>query len=259
MLMFVITLQETEYNKMEKADILEMTVQHLLQLKKSPNPNPDSSLGQRYKTGFKECVQEVKRFLGSTGISPGITDHLYSHLANYMVQSPHPCSYSNDAPPNPHQQQPHNSLSTSSPKPTVISSDHMMTSSARMVPLLVQTVSHVDTLAGSPVLPSGIIPLYSQTASSQALKRSTENHSLKLSPHDSLYGSKIYRSVFSIEENSIHQNITPHLLIHMSNNHLEICPGLPGSPGGSSRGLDTPSPGSSSSEHSCVSDVWRPW
>ncbi|XP_063741040.1 transcription factor HES-1-A-like isoform X2 [Eleginops maclovinus] len=58
----------SRHSKLEKADILEMTVKHLRNLQRlqiAAAVNPDPSVLGKYRTGFSECVGEVTRFLST--------------------------------------------------------------------------------------------------------------------------------------------------------------------------------------------------
>ncbi|XP_026230739.1 transcription factor HES-1-like isoform X2 [Anabas testudineus] len=58
----------SRHSKLEKADILEMTVKHLSNLQRlqiTAAVNTDSSILGKYRAGFNECVGEVTRFLST--------------------------------------------------------------------------------------------------------------------------------------------------------------------------------------------------
>ncbi|KAJ3595154.1 hypothetical protein NHX12_004458 [Muraenolepis orangiensis] len=75
----------SRHSKLEKADILEMTVKHLrglqrIQVTAAVNADP-SALG-KYRAGFGECVGEVTRFLSTCeGASTEVRTRLLGHLA----------------------------------------------------------------------------------------------------------------------------------------------------------------------------------
>ena len=87
--------QSSQFNKLEKADILEMTVKHLRtlqtqqqtqqqQLTQASDPNSNT----KYTAGFMECANEVMRFLKqSSGFSDEIKTRVVGHLANCLHQS----------------------------------------------------------------------------------------------------------------------------------------------------------------------------
>ncbi|CAB4068191.1 HESN [Lepeophtheirus salmonis] len=68
-------------NKLEKADVLEMTVKHLRQIRDKKN-SPD-----RYFAGYTTCANHVGQYLSSV---PGVNVHfardLMSHLGNQLTQ-----------------------------------------------------------------------------------------------------------------------------------------------------------------------------
>ncbi|XP_066296278.1 transcription factor HES-1-B-like [Branchiostoma lanceolatum] len=75
----------SRHSKLEKADILEMTVKHLRNMQRqhvaaavSTDPNV---LGQ-YRAGFNECMTEVSSFLGSAStVETEVHQRLLNHLA----------------------------------------------------------------------------------------------------------------------------------------------------------------------------------
>lgn len=81
-------LQESRFSKMEKADILEMTVQHLRAVQRREQRAPGGgggpggvSAASRYRAGFTECAHEVRRYLAAAeGVSASVHERLVSHL-----------------------------------------------------------------------------------------------------------------------------------------------------------------------------------
>ncbi|XP_034771293.2 transcription factor HES-4-like [Acipenser ruthenus] len=73
------------YSKLEKADVLELTVRHLRALQRSRAaalPIHDPSLASKYRAGFTQCVREVTQFLStSDGICSDVRSQLLNHLA----------------------------------------------------------------------------------------------------------------------------------------------------------------------------------
>ncbi|CAF0987539.1 unnamed protein product [Brachionus calyciflorus] len=71
-----IILNQTNHNpirnhKLEKADILELTVKHLKNLQKQKlnvSANEDPNVKSKYKLGYYECVQECLKFLSTDSI-----------------------------------------------------------------------------------------------------------------------------------------------------------------------------------------------
>ncbi|XP_078617043.1 transcription factor HES-4-like [Branchiostoma floridae x Branchiostoma japonicum] len=77
--------KDSSHSKLEKADILEMTVKHLRSLQRqqltaAARTNP--SLPGQYRAGFNECLMEVNRFLGaSDSVDTQVRQRLLNHLA----------------------------------------------------------------------------------------------------------------------------------------------------------------------------------
>lgn len=75
--------------KLEKADVLELTVRHLRKLKQNHllgvlNPN---ILHERYMAGFTHCAGQVSTFLaasGPVGADPAMQQRLMGHVSKYM-------------------------------------------------------------------------------------------------------------------------------------------------------------------------------
>ncbi|XP_058460942.1 protein hairy [Malaya genurostris] len=70
------------HSKLEKADILEMTVKHLENLQRQQNAMSqatDPNIMNKFKAGFNECAQEVSRF---PDIEPMTRRRLLAHLSN---------------------------------------------------------------------------------------------------------------------------------------------------------------------------------
>lgn len=65
-------LQPARHAKLEKADILEMTVKHLEGLRSEGAGSPD-----RFRAGYRHCVTEVSKF---QGIEPALKRRLVRHL-----------------------------------------------------------------------------------------------------------------------------------------------------------------------------------
>ncbi|KAJ7324612.1 hypothetical protein JRQ81_017632 [Phrynocephalus forsythii] len=91
----------SRHSKLEKADILEMTVKHLRNLQRAQMTaalNSDPTVLGKYRAGFNECMNEVTRFLSTCeGVNTEVRTRLLGHLAGCMSQinamnypSPHP-------------------------------------------------------------------------------------------------------------------------------------------------------------------------
>ncbi|XP_048361462.1 transcription factor HES-1 [Sphaerodactylus townsendi] len=80
----------SRHSKLEKADILEMTVKHLRNLQRAQMTaalNTDPSVLGKYRAGFSECVNEVTRFLSTCeGVNTEVRTRLLGHLAGCMGQ-----------------------------------------------------------------------------------------------------------------------------------------------------------------------------
>lgn len=78
---FFFSLQEGEnVAKLEKADILELTVRHLHTLRRQTQitARSDQSYADRFKAGFRHCAAEVTNFLG--GVDHHTSVHVLKHL-----------------------------------------------------------------------------------------------------------------------------------------------------------------------------------
>lgn len=77
-------------SKLEKADILELTVRHLHTLKRQHRliATPEQSYADRFKQGFTHCAQEVSHFLTSPAdsVDPVAGAKLLQHLGSCIRQ-----------------------------------------------------------------------------------------------------------------------------------------------------------------------------
>ncbi|NP_001079386.1 transcription factor HES-1-B [Xenopus laevis] len=80
----------SRHSKLEKADILEMTVKHLRNLQRvqmTAALSTDPSVLGKYRAGFSECMNEVTRFLSTCeGVNTDVRTRLLGHLANCVNQ-----------------------------------------------------------------------------------------------------------------------------------------------------------------------------
>ncbi|XP_064137121.1 transcription factor HES-4 isoform X2 [Loxodonta africana] len=80
----------SRHSKLEKADILEMTVRHLQGLRRvqvTAALHADPAVLGKYRAGFNECLAEVSRFLaGCEGVPADVRSRLLSHLASCLGQ-----------------------------------------------------------------------------------------------------------------------------------------------------------------------------
>ncbi|XP_010902497.2 transcription factor HES-1-B isoform X1 [Esox lucius] len=80
----------SRHSKLEKADILEMTVKHLRNMQRlqiTAAISTDQSVIGKYRDGFSECISEVTRFLSTCGgVNTDVRSQLLSHLASCVSQ-----------------------------------------------------------------------------------------------------------------------------------------------------------------------------
>ncbi|XP_017543722.1 transcription factor HES-1-like [Pygocentrus nattereri] len=83
----------SRHSKLEKAEILEMTVKHLRSVQRAQaavSPAVSLTLG-RYSAGFSACMTEVTRFMSSCeGASCELRTRLLAHLARCVMMTPPP-------------------------------------------------------------------------------------------------------------------------------------------------------------------------
>ncbi|XP_076180263.1 bHLH protein deadpan [Ptiloglossa arizonensis] len=76
----------TRHSKLEKADILEMTVKHLQTVQRqqlSTAVATDPAVLTKFRTGFSECATEVSRYVSHLeNVDPLVKQRLVSHLNN---------------------------------------------------------------------------------------------------------------------------------------------------------------------------------
>ncbi|XP_030755497.1 protein hairy-like [Sitophilus oryzae] len=78
------------HSKLEKADILEMTVKHLQNLQRQQttmNSVADPAVINKFRAGFTECASEVGRF---PGLDPIVKRKLLQHLGSCLNQANKP-------------------------------------------------------------------------------------------------------------------------------------------------------------------------
>lgn len=85
----------SRHSKLEKADILEMTVRHLQNLRRvqvTAALGADPGVLGKYRAGFTECLAEVNRFLaGCEGVPADVRSRLLRHLAACLHWLGLPC------------------------------------------------------------------------------------------------------------------------------------------------------------------------
>lgn len=80
----------SRHSKLEKADILEMTVKHLRNLQRvqmTAALTADPTVMGKYRAGFNECMNEVTRFLSTCeGVNTEVRSRLLNHLSGCLGQ-----------------------------------------------------------------------------------------------------------------------------------------------------------------------------
>ncbi|KAK2825387.1 hypothetical protein Q7C36_019314 [Tachysurus vachellii] len=80
----------SRHSKLEKADILEMTVKHLRNLQRvqiTAAMSTDTAVLSKYRAGFSECMNEVTRFLSTCeGVNTEVRSRLLNHLSGCLGQ-----------------------------------------------------------------------------------------------------------------------------------------------------------------------------
>lgn len=77
-------LQPARHSKLEKADILEMTVKHLEGLRSEGVASPD-----RFRAGYRHCLSEVAKY---TGLEAGLKRRLVRHLEGCVTPGARPAA-----------------------------------------------------------------------------------------------------------------------------------------------------------------------
>ena len=85
LMVYALQSEGESISKLEKADVLELTVKHLRKLKRQQmlSVNPGLEL-DRYRAGYTTCATEVSRCLASTGVDISVGSRLMSHLGNTL-------------------------------------------------------------------------------------------------------------------------------------------------------------------------------
>ncbi|KAL5015508.1 hypothetical protein ScPMuIL_009778 [Solemya velum] len=89
MLLDAMKRDSAQFSKLEKADILEMTVAYLRNMQQQQMATAmvtDLSVGGKYRSGFTECASEVVRYLGSV---QGINEDMKYRLENHITKCVH--------------------------------------------------------------------------------------------------------------------------------------------------------------------------
>ena len=85
LMVFALQTEGESISKLEKADVLELTVNHLRKLKRQQmlSLNPALDL-DRFHAGFTSCATEVSRSLASSGVDISIGSRLMGHLGHKL-------------------------------------------------------------------------------------------------------------------------------------------------------------------------------
>merc|ERR1712117_741241 len=83
LMVFAMQSEGESISKLEKADVLELTVKHLRKLKRQQMLSVTPEL-DRYRAGYTTCATEVSRCLASTGVDISVGSRLMSHLGNTL-------------------------------------------------------------------------------------------------------------------------------------------------------------------------------
>merc|ERR1712203_263079 len=85
LMVYALQSEGESISKLEKADVLELTVKHLRKLKRQQmlSVNPGLEL-DRYRAGYTTCATEVSRCRASTGVDISVGSRLMSHLGNKL-------------------------------------------------------------------------------------------------------------------------------------------------------------------------------
>lgn len=82
-------LQPARHTKLEKADILEMTVKYLQTMQRSQlnmAVQADPNVLHKFKAGFSDCTDEVNRYISQMdGVDSGVKQRLIGHLNNCVT------------------------------------------------------------------------------------------------------------------------------------------------------------------------------
>ena len=74
--------------KLEKADVLELTVRHMQKLKNANalNLTPQATYAGKFKAGYAHCAQEVSRFMSTAApsVDVNVSTRLLSHLGGCL-------------------------------------------------------------------------------------------------------------------------------------------------------------------------------
>ncbi|XP_019556809.3 transcription factor HES-4 [Aedes albopictus] len=76
------------HSKLEKADILDLTVKHLQDMERRKLAIAmavDPTVVDKFKSGFNECIEEIDKYLNTvSGVDSGIKQRISNHLKSYL-------------------------------------------------------------------------------------------------------------------------------------------------------------------------------
>jgi len=85
LMVFALQSEGESITKLEKADVLEMTVRHLQKLKRQQQLQIQPGVDvDRYRAGYMSCVSEVSRFLT---VVPGVNPAFGHSIMNHLTQN----------------------------------------------------------------------------------------------------------------------------------------------------------------------------
>merc|ERR1719273_882897 len=89
LMVFAMQSEGESITKLEKADVLEITVRHLQKLKRQQQLQIQPGLDtDRYRAGYMSCIGEVSRFMTVVpGVNPGFGHSLMNHLTQNVNSS----------------------------------------------------------------------------------------------------------------------------------------------------------------------------
>merc|ERR1712004_602412 len=102
LMVYALQSEGESITKLEKADVLELTVNHLRKLKRQQQLQANHALDMdRYRAGYTACASEVSRFMSSMpGVNITMGTHLMGHLGS-SIQSIESQTSSTSAPLSP--------------------------------------------------------------------------------------------------------------------------------------------------------------
>ncbi len=94
LMVFALQSEGESITKLEKADVLELTVRHLQKLKRQQQLQANPALDiDRYQAGFSACASEVSRFMSAVpgveiAFGTGLMSHLGSKIRDLAASTP---------------------------------------------------------------------------------------------------------------------------------------------------------------------------